>query len=192
MHRWMLAAALTVGGAIAGCAAPAINLHAPNTFLDSHDLTVMTNKMAVAIAADPVIVRLTEHGPMTIVLTRLKNETNDLIPPSEGDMFLQRMRVLLTAHAALRRRFVFVLNPATLRHLRQQQGLAATAWGPRQGGISPRYALQATFYADTHVAPKDRSDYYLCTFFLTNIQSGQVLWEGSYETKKMTHESFLY
>ena len=187
-----LLAIVWFGFLLTGCAGPAINVHARNTFLDSRDLKVMTDKMAAAIATDPAIVRITAHGPMTIVLDQLKNETDALIPPDQGDIFLHRVRVLLTAHQSLRRRFVFVLNPATFRRLRRQEGMTAAALGPNEGEVFPQYALQAAFYSDTHVAAKYRSDYYLCTFFLTKIKSGRIIWEGTYQTKKAVHESFLY
>lgn len=177
---------------LAGCAGPAINVRARSTFLDSHDLVNMTDKMAASIASDSIIAQITARHPMVIVLTPLKNETNEIIPTGQGDTFLHRVRVLLTAHPSLRSRFVFVLNPATFNRLQKQEQIPPAQLGPRESRVLPQYALQATFYADTHVAPKYRSDYYLCTFFLTNIHSGHMIWEGSYETKKTVHSSILY
>jgi PBP1b-binding outer membrane lipoprotein LpoB len=177
---------------LAGCAGPAINPHARSTFLNSHDLVNMTDQMAASIASDPIITKITARHPMVIVLTPLKNDTNELIPRDQGDTFLHRVRVLLTAHQSLRRHFEFVLNPATFNRLQKQEGISTAQLGPRAGRVLPQYALQATFYADTKVAPKYRSDYYLCTFFLTNIHSGRIIWEGSYETKKAVHGGFLY
>ncbi len=177
--------------AMAGCGGPALNPEMRNTFLDSHDLVVMTDKMAASIASDPVVAQLTAHGPMIIVLTALKNKTDQIIPRAQGDIFLHRVRVLLTAHQSLRRRFIFVLNQATYQRLAAQEDASALPLGPSMDRLQPGYALQATFYSDTKVAPDQRSDYYLCTFFLTNIHTGQIIWEGSYETKKAVHSGFL-
>jgi len=176
---------------LAGCGGPALNPDMQNTFLDSHDLVVMTDKMAAAIAADPVIAQITEHGPMTIVLTALKNKTDQIIPRHEGDIFLHRVRALLTAHESLRREFVFVLNKATYERLAAREQTGSEYLGPNANRRQPGYALQATFYSDNKVSPEYRSAYYLCTFFLTDIHTGQIIWEGSYETKKAVHSGFL-
>ncbi len=185
---WLLMAVIFSAG---GCAGPAISRHARTPFLDSKDLINMTDKMAAKITADPVIAAITARGPMVIVLDNLKNETNQIITRGQGDAFLHRLRVLLASHQSLKDRFVFVVNPAALRRLQSHLGLSAASDGPPPG-IVPAYALQAAFYADTKVARGYRSDYYLCTFFLTNIATGQIVWEGSYETKKAARGGFLY
>ncbi|MGC8625563.1 MAG: hypothetical protein ACP5VQ_09915 [Phycisphaerae bacterium] len=190
MAAAFLAIAFWVLG-LAGCAGPALNPDMRNTFLDSHDLVVMTDKMAAQIAADPILARLTAQGPLTIVLTPVKNETDQIIPRAQADIFLHRLRALLTAHQSLRRQFIFVLNRATYQRLAARERPGAASLGPKVKRLQPGYALQATFYSDNKVSPEYRSAYYLCTFFLTNIHTGRIIWEGSYETKKAVHSGFL-
>ena len=182
---------LTATCQLTGCGGPAISTHAYNTFLDSNDLVRMTDQMAAAIVSDPIIARITEQGPMIIVLTPLKNNTSQIIPTDKGDIFLHRLRALLTGQPSLRNRFVFVLNRAAYQRLLSETTIPSNELGPREDQLAPQYALQAAFYSDTHVTSNYRSDYYLCTFFLTNITSGQIVWEGSYETKKAQTNSFL-
>ena len=177
--------------ALSGCGGPALNPDMRNTFLDSHDLVVMTDKMAAAMASDPIMTQLAERGPMTIVLTPLKNKTDQIIPRRQGDIFLHRLRALLTAHESLRRKFIFVLNKATYQRLAAREQTETVSLGPDAGRLQPHYALQATFYSDNKVSPEYRSAYYLCTFFLTNIHTGEIIWEGSYETKKAVHSGLL-
>ena len=190
---WCYAAGLVLAccSVLAGCAGPAINPRARTTFLDSRDLVNMTNKMAASITSSPAVARITTQGPMVIVLTPLKNNTNEIITRGQGDAFLDRLHVLLVSHQSLRNRFVFVVNPSVFRRLQQRYG-SSEDLGIDPRSVKPRYALQAVFYADTKVAARYRSDYYLCTFFLTKIKSGRIIWEGSYETKIATHGSFLY
>ncbi|MGC8560300.1 MAG: hypothetical protein ACP5O1_06430 [Phycisphaerae bacterium] len=173
---------------IGGCAKDAINPHARTTFINSHDLIVMTDRMAADIASSPVLARLTARTPMVIALTPLVNETNSIITRGQGDAFLHRIRLLLSSHRSLQTRFVFVISRNRFRDVHQQ----TLAGGSASERLLPQYALQATFYADTHVAPKLRSDYYLCTFYLTRIGSGAIIWQGSYEMQKVVHSSFLY
>jgi hypothetical protein len=128
---------------------------------------------------------------MIIVLTPLKKNTNQIITRGQGDAFLDRIRTLLVSHQSLRRRFVFVVNPRVFHRLKQRYG-SSTDLGVDPNSVRPQYALRAVFYADTKVAARYRSDYYLCTFFLTKITTGIIVWEGTYETKIVTHGSFLY
>ena len=196
-RRWSCRAAPAIGSVVVGgllialvggCSSNAINPHLHNTFLNSHDLIVMTDQMAASLARSPTIAKIASHGPLVVVLTPLKNETNSIITRGQGAAFLHRLRLLLAGQPELGTKFVFVV---TRRHLStiQAQSVARSAM---RGRLTPRYALQAVFYADTSVAPKLRSDYYLCTFFLTSIRSGQIVWQGSYETRKVGRSSFLY
>ena len=184
---WSLLAVVVL--ALGGCGG--LNRNMQSTFLSGHDLVVMTDRMAAAIASDSHIAALTARGPMIIVLTPLKNMTNEIIPRSQGDIFLHRVRVLLTAEPSLRRRFIFVLNPQTYNHLLAQQGLTRSDLGGQAALLAPGYALQATFYSDTKANGYSRSDYYLCTYRLTNIVTGELVWEGTYEVKKAVTASFL-
>jgi PBP1b-binding outer membrane lipoprotein LpoB len=176
---------------LSGCTGPAINPHARTTFLSSRDLVNMTNKMAASITSNPHVARITTQGPMIIVLTPLKNNTNQIITRGQGDAFLDRLRTLLVSHQSLRQRFVFVVNPRVFHRLQRRYG-SSEDLGINPSSVQPQYALQAVFYADTKVAARYRSDYYLCTFFLTKITTGIIVWEGSYETKIATHGGFLY
>ena len=61
----------------------------------------------------------------------------------------------------------------------------------QQSRYVPEYSLTGRFYAKTNVNSKERSDYYLCAYQLTNITTGVVLWEDTYETKKLVKKSLL-
>lgn len=184
---WSLLAVVVL--VVGGCGG--LNRNMQSTVLSGRDLVAMTDKMAAAIASDTHIAALTARGPIVIVLTPLNNMTNEIIPRSQGDIFLHRVRVLLTAQPSLRSRFVFVLNPQTYKHLLAQQGLARGDLGGQAALLEPGYALQATFYSDTKANGYARSDYYLCTYRLTNIVTGELVWEGTYEVKKAVTASFL-
>ncbi len=185
----IIGACILTGG-MAGCSSVAINPDADTTFLDSRDLIAMTDKMAAAMAASPVLAQLAaQNGPLIVVLTPLVNKTNSIITRGQGAAFLHRVRILLSSQPTLGSRFVFTLTRMEYSALKAQTLAAGAA--PR-GRLEPRYALQADFYAATNVAANVRSDYYLCTFYLTRITSGQIVWQGSYETRKVAHDSFLY
>ena len=190
-RRLFAAVTMLFAGLFLTCCGPAISTHAYNTFLDSDDLIRMTDQMAAAISSDPAIAHITAQSPMAIVLITLRNYTDQIIPRDQGDIFLHRVRALLTAQPSLQKRFIFVLDYAAFQRLLSENAFPASELGPRENQLTPQYALQAAFYSDTHVSLEYRSDYYLCTFFLTNITTGQIVWEGSYETKKTLKSGFL-
>ena len=175
---------------VAGCGT-ALNGNMESTFLSAHDLVAMTDRMAASIASNQQILAITARKPMVIVLSNLRNMTDEIIPRGQGDIFLHRVRVLLDHEPALRRRFIFVLNREAFKELQAQQGWSSAELGEDVRRVQPEYALRAVFYSDTKVAARYRSDYYLCTYILTNIRTGQIIWENSYEVKKAVHGSFL-
>lgn len=193
-HAKWAAAALALCALIAGCTTDAINRDSQNTFLDSNDLVKMTDKMADSIIADPDVQRVTAVKPMIIVMKPIQNETSTIILPQERELYVHRVRVLLSGKPELRDRFIFVLNRDDYEALKSQEGMTEQQLGQPEERVQPEYALTGAFYTDTKVSNKTRSDTYLCTFRLTKI-SGEgtalQLWEGSYETSKHVKKEFL-
>jgi hypothetical protein len=184
-------AMLATAAMLAGCNADAVNKDRQSAFLTADDLVKMTDQMAASIIADTDVQRVTAQKPMIIVLKPIDNQSNEVIRTNELRMYVHRVRALLSKEPALRDRFVFVLNRDDYEALRQQEGLNEAQLGQPETRIQPEYALTGTFYANTNVDLKRRSDTYLCTFRLTNLQNSQQLWEGSYETSKHIKKEFL-
>jgi len=176
---------------VAGCNKDAINKDRQSAFLTSDDLVKMTDQMAASIIADADVQRATAERPMVIVLKPIDNQSNEVIRSAELRLYVQRVRTLLAKEPALREKFVFVLNRADYDALRQQEGLSEAQLGVPETRMQPEYALTGTFYASTNVDLKRRSENYLCTFRMTNLQTSRQLWEGSYETSKHIKKDFL-
>ncbi len=176
---------------LAGCG-PAISAHAHTTFLSARDLLHMTDQMAASLAGSPRLAALTKNGPMVIVLKRVSNQTDEILTRGEEELFVHRVRVLLAQQPLLRRRFRFVLNRKTYYDLLREEQIPAAQLGPRESRVVPQYVLDATFYSDTHVSRKFRSDYYLCAYQLVDIHTGVIVWQNTYETKKSAVSGFLY
>jgi hypothetical protein len=180
--------------AVSGCNETALNSERKTTFLTADDLVAMTDKMAQSILADPQVQAVIAEKPMTIVLKPIQNETNEIIRTGEKQLYVHRVRVLLSTKPELRQKFVFVLNRDDYENLRQQEGVSSSELGLTEERVQPEYALTGTFYANTNITTKNRSDTYLCTFRLTKLQgeaTGIQLWEGSYETSKHVKKEFL-
>ena len=172
---------------LAGCSGPAVNVNAHTTFLTSGDLTTMTDQMAQSIVGDPEVARVVAQKPMIIVMKPVQNDTNEIIPPSEKELYVHRVQVLLASQPLLRDKFVFVLNKADYEKLQQEEGMTPQELGTPEDRVQPEYALTGTFYAATNASRNARTDTYLCTFRLTKLSgadAGIELWEGKYETRK--------
>lgn len=186
---------LIVGFCLGGCSGPAVNPQSRNSFLTSDDLTEMTDKMASSIAASPQVARVTQQKPMVIVMKPIINDTNEIIVGSEKELYVARVRALLASKQSLRDQFTFVLNRNDYEKLLRSEGLSADtpveAATAGQNRYVPEYALTGRFYAQTNASSKQRSDNYLCTYQLTNLANGLILWENTYETKKHIKKDML-
>ena len=179
---------------LCGCNKDAINRDSKNTFLTADDLVRMTNDMAHSIVADSHVAAEMAGRPMVIVLKPIENQTNEFILPGEKELYVHRVRVLMSSKQELRERFVFVLNRADYERLQKEEGMGPEQLGQPEERVQPEYALTGTFWADTNLTNKTRSDTYLCTFRLTKISganAGQQLWEGKYETSKHMKKGIL-
>jgi hypothetical protein len=161
-----------------------------NTALDSVDLVKMTDDMAAKIATDPDVIRAyEEHGPLRIVVQPVENEmTAEVLPRGPADAFTARVRTLLAKHAP--QRFTWVMNRDAFYRLRNKE-VEGVEPGPDPTAVNPEYALVARFQTLTKEDPKRRSVYYLCIYELTNLENRTILWNGSYEVKKVAVKGFL-
>ncbi len=154
-----------------------------DTGLQSRDLVDMTNRLAADLLKIPEIAN--NPNKVIIVMASLQNKTST--PWQSDQIYLARMRALLNQYA--RDRIAFVLPPQEVQHLQQKyQGSTGDMFGqstrgPVQpsGRMIPQYALKGVFYD----LPNSATTYYLCTFQLVNLTTGELVWEGHYETRTL-------
>jgi hypothetical protein len=171
----------------------AVNAEARTTFLNVDDMIEMTDKMAQSIIKDPQIHEASTRGALKIVIKPVINESNEIIRDNRRELFVARLQGLLTKHAALREKFVWVMNREDFMKLRAQE-FPESQLGPTEDRIQPEYALYATFLADTNVTRNRRSDTYLCQYKLTRISgnnTNEILWTDQFETSKQIKKNFL-
>ncbi len=194
-YRWALCAcAIFIAGATSACNNTAINKHSQDTMLTAQDLVQMTDDMAAKIARDPEVVTASNQKPMVIVMGRVQNNTMEIMPHPQSEIYLARVRALLADKQVLRSRFTFVLNRDMYEQLKTAEGAQGIDLGQPSDRIVPEYMLKAVFNSLTQETEKGRSDYYLCTYQLTRIappNEGHILWEDKYETKKAVVKGFL-
>jgi hypothetical protein len=167
---------LTLGG----CGGPP---RAHTTFLSSVDLVAMTDQMATSFAADDVIrEREPSEEPWIISINRVANHTNQIIPDREKWLYIARLRSRLTqSEIARERSLVWVIPPDRWVMVAEELG---ESHEPRELRMTPTHQLTAEFFTLTNSTGAGRSDAYLCSFQLFNLDSGAIVWEDAWEVKR--------
>jgi PBP1b-binding outer membrane lipoprotein LpoB len=177
---------------LSGCAQPGYATYRPGVSsfqpgdqgLQSRDLVDMTNRLAADLLKIPEIAQ--NPNKVIIVMTGIDNKTSQ--PWQNDQIYLARMRALLNQYA--RDRIAFVIQPQELQQLQQQElgGAGGDAFEqssrgqvPQNTRMIPQYALKGVFYD----LPNSATTYYLCTFQLVNLRTGELVWEGHYETRTL-------
>jgi PBP1b-binding outer membrane lipoprotein LpoB len=161
-----------------------------NTALNGTDLIAMTDDMAMKILASPAVQQaIAREKTLKVVVQPVVNQMRaEVLPKGPADAFTARLRSLLSHHAP--DQFTWIMNRNAFYSLRNQQ-LSGVELGPSPDAINPEYALTATFTSLADENSQGRSSYYVCVYDLTNLQTRDVLWTGSYEVQKKAVKGFL-
>lgn len=142
--------------------------------LASKDLVSSTDDIVAQIASKPEF----QNPPyrINIVMDRVENKTT--LPSRNYDIYLARVRTKLNESGA-RYNIGFVEKRATVTAIRQSEGLEPPPGSA--GGYKSKadYALRGVFYDMPNVG----SNYYLLTFQIVDLNDGEIVYEGSYESK---------
>lgn len=158
-----------------------------DTGLQSKDLIEMTDKMAPDLLKIPEIAA--NPTKVVVVVTGIDNRTASAAG-QDMRIYTARLRSLLNQHA--RDRMAFVENRRTTQALQAAEGQQPNdpfEEASRRGGPAPstayqaQYALKGEFYDKTNRA----TTFFLCTFQLTNLKTGEIVWENSYETRTLNY-----
>ena len=171
----------------AGCTSAVQSGH--NTLLDSVDLTQMTDQMSRSIASDQAVQQAIQHeGPLKVVVQPVVNRmTAEVLPHGQAEAFTARVRALLSRRHP--DKFTWILNRDEFYDLRGKE--LDVPLGPSPQAIDPQYALTAVFSSLSDESSSRRTDFYLCTYELSNLQTRNVLWTDSYKVKKSAVKGFL-
>jgi hypothetical protein len=194
LYRTAVARAIALGlMLLAGCAsAVAVG---QNTALDSTDLVTMTDDMSARILASPAVQQaIAREGSLKVVVEPVVNDMRaEVLPRGPADAFTARLRTLLAHHAP--GEFTWIMNRDAFYALRNAElsptDPARIDPGPSPDAINPRYALTATFTSLANENTAARTDYYVCSYSLTDLSTRVVLWTGDYEVKKRAVKGFL-
>ena len=173
---------------LSGCTSAVQSGH--NTLLDSVDLVQMTDQMARSIVADKRVQEaIHRDGSLKVVVQPVENRlTAEVLPRGEAEAFTARVRALLSKHDP--NQFTWVLNRDEFYDLRAKE-LEGVPLGPAPEAVNPQYALTAVFSSLSDESSQRRTDFYVCTYELSDLQSRGVIWTDSYKVKKTAVKGFL-
>ncbi|MFI4855040.1 MAG: hypothetical protein ACIAQF_08710 [Phycisphaerales bacterium JB065] len=168
-------AIVVVCAALTGCAAPRIQ----TTRLTSTDVVQMTDEMTASLTGDEVIgARSLQSEPWIFSIDRVRNLTEHPMSMSQRWATMARLRARLAqTDFARERNIVWILPPD------MWQQYAPDSYDSTAQRRLPTHSLHATFHSDTTSSLVGRSDAYLCSFTLTDLATGLIVWEDSFEVK---------
>ncbi len=152
-----------------------------DTGLQSRDLVDMTNKMAADIVKCAAIAQ--SRTKVIVVMGHIHNKTST--PWQNDEIYVARIRALLNQDA--NGIVAFVMPLAKVGKLQSKYlGGRSEQFNSRTGSsqrttITPQYVLNGTFYD----LPNAATTYYLCSFKLVDIETGEIVWENKYETRTL-------
>ena len=176
---------------LGACASGSGSVKGQSTRLSADDFIQMSELMARTILRCDEI----QESPhkLVIVLDRIRNETQTVL---RRGLVLARLRVLLNQHAMDRLQFVVRKEQyeVMVRERRDTDPELVPFDDTPDARLQPDYALKGVFATHTRrdVKQKVRSDYWLCSFQLVNLTSGEMVWEDAYEVKRMGRGSRMF
>lgn len=150
--------------------------------LSVDDLREMTSRMGEKLRDSDLLRERTAESPaMVVSIDKVENLSSDLIPSGQQWWMMSRVRDALNVNAIRRERNVRFVIPRE----KLDQGLAAGAFDEGTGGArAPTHTMDATIFAATRSAGRDRTDAYLCEYRISELASGDVRWSDTFEFKR--------
>jgi hypothetical protein len=153
------------------------------TVLTTDDLDATTKDMAAKLASSKFLAdRTPQSERMVIAISKVENLSSDIITESEEWSLMQRVRDSLPiVDLGKQRNLVFVI-PA--EHLKEGQAKGAYD-AEFAKGRRPTHEMDATFRSATRAAGMDRTDAYMVEYRVTNLASGELVWNETFEFKRV-------
>jgi PBP1b-binding outer membrane lipoprotein LpoB len=157
------------------------------TGVESQDLVAVSEKMARGILSLPAI--QSAVTPPVIIMDPVVNDTRF---PLNKDIFLTRIRVLLSTRAAGKATFVARDRMAALQKEQELKQTGQVSGTPETAFKGGDYLLTGTLQGLTTRTSRGTSDYVLYNFQLVDFHTSAIVWEDFAEIKKQGLEDAAY
>ena len=163
---------------VGACSAPP-----RSTQLTTSDLDATTAAMAAKLASSKFLADRTADSPRVVIaISKVENLSSDIITEGEEWMLMQRVRDSLPIVQLGKQRNLAFVIPA--EHLKAGQA-RGTLDAEFAKGRKPTHEMDATFRSGTRTSGKDRTDAYLVEYRITDLSSGELVWDESFEFKRV-------
>jgi hypothetical protein len=167
------------GLTLAGCASTGPK----STVLTASDLDTTTAVMAQKLSDSRLLAERTPDSPkMTIAISKVQNLTSDIITEGEQWSLMEKVRGSLPiVELGKQKNLTFVIPAEHLRSA-QAKGTLPTDFA---SGRKPTHEMDATFRSATRSGGLDRTDAYLVEYRITDLASGELVWDETFEFKRV-------
>ena len=172
-----LAPVLLAAVMLSGCAG------APkSTQMTSGDLDETTSVMAQKLAGSRFLADRTPESPrMVIAISKVENLSSDMIPEGEQWLLMERVKGSLPIVELGKQRNIAFVIPAEHLKAAKAKGTLPEEYAANR---KPTHEMAATFLSGTRVSGKDRTDAYFVEYRITDLTSGTLDWNETFEFKR--------
>jgi len=157
------------------------------TGIESTDILTVSRKMALSILEVPEI--MNANGAPRVALLPIKNNTRFII---NKDIFAQKIRIELNKNATGKVRFLArdrIDDILKERQAKRDDLVTASKEGDLAG---VDFYLTGELTGLTKAVNSSRSDYVLMFFQLIDAETSDIIWEDSYEIKRVGEAGIAY
>lgn len=157
------------------------------TGIESTDILTVSRKMAISILEVPEI--MNAKGTPRIALLPVKNNTRFII---NKDIFTQKIRIELNKNATGKVRFLARDRMDDIlkeREAKRKNLVTASKEGDLYG---VDFYLTGELTGLSKAVSNNRSDYILMSFQLIDAETSDIIWEDSYEVKRVGEAGVAY
>lgn len=157
------------------------------TGIESTDILTVSRKMALSILEVPEIMKAS--GAPRIALLPVKNNTRFII---NKDIFTQKIRIELNKNTSGKMRFLARDRMDDILKERQakRNDLVTASKEGDLAGVD--FYLTGELTGLSKAANSNRSDYILMSFQLIDAETSDIIWEDSYEIKRVGEAGVAY
>lgn len=157
------------------------------TGIESTDILTASRKMAISILEVPEI--MNAQGTPRVALLPVKNNTRFII---NKDIFTQKIRIELNKNATGKVRFLARDRMGDIlkeREAKRKNLVTASKEGDLYG---VDFYLTGELTGLSKAVSNNRSDYILMSFQLIDAETSDIIWEDSYEIKRVGEAGVVY
>lgn len=157
------------------------------TGIESTDILTVARKMALSILEVPEIMRA--NGVPRIALLPVKNNTRFII---NKDIFTQKIRIELNKNVNGKVRFLARDRMDDILKERQAKRNDLVTASKEGDLLGVDFYLTGELTGLSKAANSNRSDYTLMSFQLIDTETSDIIWEDSYEIKRVGEAGVAY